>query len=482
MQYNIKNAVKDDDVLVIFAQKDELSLNLNANDFFVKQKDLGNWVNSANEIEKFVNVPNVCAKQVIVAYWGEKASDWQKVGKVLGNLVIAKKYQNITLALPEQIICSKDCEIFLRSFVGGLYRFDNFKSNKENLYNLADLQINLIANQDQEFLLKQQINWLSAWQVGSFLARDLGNYPANICNPKFLAKKAKELSEQYDDLTTEILKSDQMEELGMGGVLGVGQGSKSNSRFIIMEYKPASPVNTKPYVLVGKGVTFDSGGISLKPSAGMDLMKYDMGGAAAVFGAINGLAHIKAPIHVVALIPSVENMPDGNSFRPGDILQSLSGKTIEVLNTDAEGRLILADALTYAERYNPEAVIDLATLTGACVVALGSVRCGLFGNNQQLINALFEAGERSFDRAWQMPLDDDYKEMVKYGFADLANISSVPEAGSITAAAFLSEFAQKYSWAHLDIAGVAWDKGAGKGGTGRPIALLLEYFAKLVNS
>ena len=244
-------------------------------------------------------------------------------------------------------------------------------------------------------------------------------------------------------------------------------------------YQPDKAVNNKPVALVAKGVTFDSGGISIKPADGMDLMKYDMGGAAAVFGAMAAVAKAALPVHVVALIPAVENLPSGAAVKPGDIVRSMSGKTIEILNTDAEGRLILCDALTYAERYEPQAVIDLATLTGACVIALGSPRAGVFGTNAGLEQALSLAGEAVQDRVWRIPLDEDYLEMMKSPFADLANASSVREAGAVTAAAFLSQFAQKYDWAHLDIAGVAWQRGGGKGGTGRPVALLLEYFTRL---
>ncbi len=308
--------------------------------------------------------------------------------------------------------------------------------------------------------------------LGVAYARDLGNLPPNICTPSYLGKQAEKLAKDYG-FKVEVLEQAAIEKLQMGSFLGVTRGSEEPPRFIVLQHLHGKK-SQKPVVLVGKGITFDTGGISLKPGADMDEMKYDMCGAASVLGVFKALGELKLPLNVVGLIPTCENMPSGRATKPGDILTSMSGQTIEVLNTDAEGRLILCDALTYAERFEPAAVIDIATLTGACVIALGHHVSGLFANNDALANALLAAGEQSGDRAWQMPLLDDYQPQLDSNFADMANIGG-RAAGSITAACFLSRFAKNYDWAHLDIAGTAWKSGKEKGGTGRPVPLLLTY-------
>ena len=305
------------------------------------------------------------------------------------------------------------------------------------------------------------------------LAKELGNLPGNVCTPTYLAEQAIKLGQQYDAVTTTILDEDKMAELGMGSLLSVSRGSRQPAKLITMNYQCAG--DAKPVVLVGKGLTFDAGGISLKPAAGMDEMKYDMCGSASVFGTISAIAELNLPINVVGVVPSSENMPDGDANKPGDIVISMAGKTIEILNTDAEGRLILCDALTYSERFNPEVVIDIATLTGAIIVALGSKTTGLMSNNQDLADDLLQAGRDSNDKAWQLPLWDEYQEQLDSNFADIANIGG-KEAGSVTAACFLSRFTEKYTWAHLDIAGTAWKSGGkAKGATGRPVPMLVQY-------
>jgi leucyl aminopeptidase len=307
---------------------------------------------------------------------------------------------------------------------------------------------------------------------GMDLARDLGNLPGNVCTPSYLGERAHALAQELG-FKCEVLERAQIEELKMGSFLSVTNGSDQPPRFIVLEYDGAGR-KQPPFVLVGKGITFDTGGISLKPALDMDHMKYDMCGAASVFGAFRAMAELKAKINLVGLIPTCENMPSGRATKPGDVVTSMSGQTVEVLNTDAEGRLILCDALTYAERYEPAAVVDVATLTGAIVIALGHVTCGIFSNSESLARALLNAGEESFDRGWQMPLWDDYQEGLNSNFADFANIAG-RGGGSITAACFLSRFAKKYDWAHLDIAGVAWKEGKEKGATGRPVALLTTW-------
>ncbi|MCG2634036.1 MAG: leucyl aminopeptidase [Gammaproteobacteria bacterium] len=307
---------------------------------------------------------------------------------------------------------------------------------------------------------------------GMDLTRDLGNMPANLCTPTYLAEQAQTLAHDHP-LKLTVLDQEQMEELKMGALLAVSRGSRQPPKLITLEYQGGNR-ESRPVVLVGKGITFDSGGISLKPGAAMDEMKYDMCGAASVFGTLLAVCKLKLPINLVGIIPACENLPDGDANKPGDVLQSMSGLTIEVLNTDAEGRLILADALTYAARYNPATVIDIATLTGACLVALGRIATGLLSTHNGLAKELLNAGQRIHDRAWQLPLWAGYEEGLKSNFADLANIGG-REAGTITAASFLARFAEKYRWAHLDIAGTAWNSGKNKGATGRPVPLLTQF-------
>ena len=316
---------------------------------------------------------------------------------------------------------------------------------------------------------------------GQLLARHLGDLPPNVCTPSYLGDTAKQLAKEFKSLKAQVLTTKDIEALGMGSFLSVAKGSDQPPVFIVLKYAPPSAKGGKkgktqaaPTVLVGKGITFDTGGISLKPAANMVEMKYDMCGAASVLGSMRAVAELELDREVVALVPACENLPSGRANKPGDVVTSMSGKTIEVLNTDAEGRLILCDALTYAERFKPAAVIDVATLTGACVVALGNVNAGLFSTHDDLAEALLAAGKQSGDTAWRMPLDDDYQEQLKSKFADVANIGG-PPAGSVTAACFLSRFAEAYPWAHLDIAGVAWRNGKEKGATGRPVPLLVNY-------
>ncbi len=308
--------------------------------------------------------------------------------------------------------------------------------------------------------------------AGVALAKEWGNRPANHATPSLLAKAAMALG-KHKRIQCEVLGPAQIEKLGMGSFAAVARGSAEPAKFIVLHYQGAAKTQA-PTVLVGKGITFDTGGISLKPGPGMDEMKFDMCGAASVLGTFEALAHLQPTINVVGLIPSCENMPDGTALKPGDVVTSMSGQTIEVLNTDAEGRLILCDALTYAKRFKPQAVIDIATLTGACVISLGHVRSGLFSSSDALAHALQAAGETSLDLCWRLPLDEEYAEGLKSNFADVANVAG-REGGAITAAKFLQRFAKDFPWAHLDIAGAAWKSGAAKGATGRPVGLLLQY-------
>ncbi len=323
------------------------------------------------------------------------------------------------------------------------------------------------SNSDNAFELTQG----HAIASGMSLARHLGDLPSNICTPTFLADTAQSLAKEFN-LECEVLEEADMSKLGMGSLLSVSKGSIEPPKLISLSY--VGNGDAKPIVLVGKGVTFDSGGISLKPGAGMDEMKYDMCGAASVLGTMRAIAQIQPKINLTIVVPTVENMPAHNASKPGDVVTSMSGQTIEILNTDAEGRLILCDALTYVEKFNPKVVIDTATLTGAVIVALGKHHCGLMANDQDLANDLLAAGKTSLDTAWQLPLDDEYDELLKSNFADMGNIGG-REAGSVTAACFLARYTQNYRWAHLDIAGTAWVSGAKKGATGRPVPLLTQY-------
>jgi len=307
---------------------------------------------------------------------------------------------------------------------------------------------------------------------GMELARDLGNLPSNVCTPSYLANAARGIAKSFK-LKAEVLGRKQIEALNMGAFLAVTKGSVEPPQFIVLRYEGAG-ARQAPVVLVGKGITFDSGGISLKPGEGMDEMKYDMCGAASVLGTLQAVAEMGLKLNVIAVVPTCENMPSGIATKPGDVVSSMSGQTVEVLNTDAEGRLVLCDALTYVERFKPAAVVDVATLTGACIIALGHVNSGLYSRSDALADQLLAAGRKAMDGAWRMPLDDEYQDQLKSNFADMANIGGRP-AGSVTAACFLSRFAEKYDWAHLDIAGTAWKSGAAKGATGRPVPLLAQF-------
>jgi leucyl aminopeptidase len=308
---------------------------------------------------------------------------------------------------------------------------------------------------------------------GVRFARELGNLPPNICNPAYIAAQAKTIADAHAGVTLEVLERDAMQKLGMGSLLGVSQGSANPPKLIVLRWNGGKK-DEKPYALVGKGITFDSGGISLKPGPGMEEMKFDMCGAAGVLGAFVAAVELELALNLVCIVPAVENMPDGNSYRPSDILTSMSGLTIEVLNTDAEGRLILCDALTYAQKFEPQVIIDAATLTGACVVALGKHASGLMTKDDELAAQLLKSGNDTMDRAWRLPLWDDYQQQLESGFADVANIGG-KYAGAITAGCFLSRFVNGCRWAHLDIAGTAWEEGRKGLATGRPVPLLAQY-------
>ena len=334
------------------------------------------------------------------------------------------------------------------------------------------LAVTLVCSKDESSVLDDALRCGQAVAAGVTLARECANLPGNHCTPTYLAEQARKLGKSHG-LKVEVLDRKDVEKLGMGSFLAVAQGSAEPLKFIVARWLGGAKTEA-PVVLVGKGITFDTGGISIKSAAEMDEMKFDMGGAASVLGTLRAVAQLKAKVNLVGIIAACENMPDGKAVKPGDVVTSMSGQTIEVLNTDAEGRLILCDALTYAERFKPAVVVDIATLTGACVVALGHHRSGLFSTSDSLANELLLAGETAQDPAWRMPLDEEYDEALKSNFADMANLGG-RAGGAVTAAMFLKRFTSKFQWAHLDIAGTAWKSGAAKGATGRPVALLTHF-------
>ncbi len=361
----------------------------------------------------------------------------------------------------------------VQTTIDTLYRFDRFKS-KQDTPRRPLRKLTLAVPSRAELGAGEAAARIGeAIGKGMGLAKDLGNLPGNLCTPAYLAERADELAQRFEKVSCETLGPERMEELGMGALLSVARGSRQEPRLIVLHYRGGAK-SARCHALVGKGVTFDTGGISIKPAAAMDEMKYDMCGAASVLGTVQAAAELELPINLVGVVAAVENMPDGNASRPGDIVTSMSGQTIEILNTDAEGRLALCDALTYVERFEPESVIDIATLTGACIIALGHEAQAVLGNNTSLINDLLAAGRLTGDRCWELPLFEEYQEQPKSNSADMANVGG-RAAGTITAACFLSRYAKKYRWAHLDIAGTAWRSGDQKGGTGRPVPLLTQY-------
>jgi leucyl aminopeptidase len=431
----------------------------------------------------------VAAERVLLVGLGNEESVSEK-NFLSAVQAVARVFTNLgategAIALPFEEIKNRDVSWAVHGAVLAIrdanYRFDQTKSKKEpekgGVKKVAFLTSAGAAN-----AAKTAAAQATAVANGVALTKDLGNLPSNICTPTYLAGVAKKLAKDYK-FGIEVLDRKQLEALKMGSFLSVTKGSEEPPKFIVMKYNGGKPKDA-PVVLVGKGITFDTGGISIKPSASMDEMKYDMCGAASVLGTFRALGELGLKLNVVGVIPTCENMPSGRASKPGDVVTSMSGQTIEILNTDAEGRLILCDALTYVERFKPAAVVDIATLTGACITALGHHNTGLFTRHDEAHDALAEellaAGKATGDTAWRMPIEDTYQEQLKSNFADMANIGG-PPAGSITAACFLERYTKKYTWAHLDIAGTAWKSGATKGATGRPVPLLTTFLMNRAN-
>ncbi len=441
----------------------------------------GDLEGKAGQMLLLHHVPNVLSERVLLVGCGKERELDERQYKQIINKTINTLNETGSMEavcfLTELHVKGRDTYWKVRQAVEAtqdcLYTFNQLKSiQDETRRPLRKIVFNVPTRRELP-LGEKAINHGLCVATGVKVCKDLGNLPPNICNPAYLASQARQMADDYEKISTKVVGEQEMAELGMNSYLAVCRGSHNEALMSIIEYKGGDE-NAKPIVLVGKGLTFDAGGISLKPGEGMDEMKYDMGGAASVFGAMKALADMDLAINVIAIIAAAENMPDGNAYRPGDILTTMSGQTVEVLNTDAEGRLVLCDALTYAERFEPELVIDVATLTGACIMALGHHISALVSTHNPLAHEILNASEQAGDRAWRLPLLDEYQEQISSPFADMANIGGRP-AGTITAACFLSRFTKKYNWAHLDIAGTAWRSGKEKGSTGRPVPMLSQF-------
>ncbi len=399
----------------------------------------------------------------------------KKLAQAAGKNLASTKAREAHIALDGLPLAAEDSaqllETLATEILWACYVYSETLSQPKNMPTLAKASVSapsaLPIGQ-----AKKALNSGVAIGEGVNFTRQLGNLPANICTPTYLAKQARALGRKHAKLTVKVLDEKKMRELGMGSLLSVGHGSDEPSQLIVMEYK-GGKAKEAPYALVGKGITFDTGGISLKPGGKMDEMKFDMGGASSVFGTVQAAVNLDLPINLVGIVAAAENMPSGRATKPGDVVTSMSGQTIEILNTDAEGRLVLCDALTYVERYKPKEVVDIATLTGAIIVSLGHEASGIFANDDDLADALLAAGQRSQDRGWRMPIWQEYQKQLDSRFADMQNIGA-GTAGSVTAACFLARFTEKYKWAHLDVAGTSF-LSAPKGATGRPVPMLVEY-------
>lgn len=436
----------------------------------------GDFTGKEGETLVLYSVSNILAKKVLLVGMGNKEDDCIiTAAKSIANSLSSLNSKKIVVALEQ--LTDTNGYLITRQFIETLnyhsYRFDQYQSTKSPQIKTEHVTLSVMDKNAVE-QAKLGLQHGLAIANGVSTTRTLANQPSNVCNAQYLAQSAKQLANQFNQITTTLYDEKALTTLGMNAYLAVGQGSQNESIMTVMDYRGAKDKKAAPIVLVGKGLTFDSGGISIKPAAGMDEMKYDMCGAATVYGVMQIVAELNLPVNVIGIMAGCENMPGTGAYRPGDILTTLSGQTVEVINTDAEGRLVLCDVLTFVERFKPAAVIDIATLTGACIVALGHHYTGIMGNNDQLVEQLVNSSKRARDKAWQLPLDDDFQQQIKSSCADIVN-SAGRDGGTITAGCFLSRFTKNYHWAHLDIAGTAWVSGAKKGATGRPVTMLAEY-------
>jgi leucyl aminopeptidase len=434
------------------------------------------------DVTLLYQIPNTQIRKLLIVGCGdEKAFNLNAAKKWLEAIcqqLKTKAINQVSLVYPDAIAKNIGGYQFARIITevvnNNYYAFNNFKTQLKKIPPIPTKFIVVTDNQSLQQELEQGLIEGVALAQGIVATKNLANLPPNICNADYLAEQGKALAERFPSITTTVLDEKQLADLGMRAYLAVGQGSMNESKLTIIEYKGQSNPSVKPIVLVGKGLTFDSGGISIKPSASMDEMKYDMCGAATVFGVMQTIASLKLPINVVGLMAGCENMPSASSYRPGDIITTMSGQTVEVINTDAEGRLVLCDTLTYVAKFDPQYVIDIATLTGACIVALGHHYNGLIANDDQLAELLLSAAQQSGDKTWRLPMDEDFQKQIDSSIADIVNAGG-RDGGTITAGCFLSRFTQAYKWAHLDIAGTAWTSGANKGATGRPVTMLVQF-------
>jgi leucyl aminopeptidase len=440
----------------------------------------GDVSGKASALTRVFDLTGVKTPRVLLVGFGDAATvDAPRYLKALNEVAKALKSGNSSEAVSylHEIVVQKRSDDWrlnqqVIAFSHHAYRYVTTRGRKQAEAGIKSLRIASVAS--------ASLRAGQAIATGVNFTRELGNLPPNICTPQYLADTARRMATSLPKFLVDILDRAEMEKLGMGALLGVARGSANAPQLIVMKYQGAADADVAPYVLVGKGITFDTGGISIKPGASMDEMKYDMCGGGSVFGALHAVAEMGLALNVIGIVPAVENMPDGDAYRPGDVLTSMSGQTIEVLNTDAEGRLILCDAISYAKRFKPHTLVDIATLTGACVVALGKHAHGLMTHDDALADELLKAGEHVHDRAWRLPLWDDYQSQLDTGFADMANIGG-KNAGAITAGCFLARFATDMRWAHLDIAGTAWDEGRKGGATGRPVQLLVQWLMDRVS-
>ncbi len=487
MEYSLKSADPasiECDCLITFAYKKDFSTEAKKLDKVLDGSLAELLTNSglatkSSGIAMLYKADPIAANQVMLVQLGEKSelTGAKFSGKLtaLINQAKGKPIESILICLasvkPKGIDLMNYFQMTARVCENTEYHYDATKKSKNDTSTLKEI---ILHTGQSKFLMaaRRAVKLGLAISHGESLSKELANLPANICTPTYLADQAKKLGKEQN-LKVKVLDEKQMQDLGMGSLLSVSKGSDEPAKLIIMEYNGSKKKQAPPVVLVGKGLTFDSGGISIKPAAKMDEMKYDMCGGASVFGAMRAVAEMELPINVVGVVPSSENLINGKANKPGDVVTSMSGQTIEILNTDAEGRLILCDALTYVERYNPAVVVDIATLTGAVIIALGDKATGLMANDRKLANGISKAGNLCGDRVWELPIWDDYQSQLNSNFADMANVGGRP-AGTITAACFLSRFTKEFRWAHLDIAGTAWFGGAKKGASGRPVPLLCQ--------
>lgn len=447
----------------------------------------GDLEGKAGQMLLLHHVPNVLSERVLLVGCGKERELNERqykqiVAKTIKTLNETGSMEAVSF-LTELHVKGRDTYWKVRQAVEAanesVYSFLQLKTKKgEPRRPLRKMVFNLSSRKELP-LGERAIDHAEAISKGVKIAKDVSNMPPNICNPRYLSEQATMLSQEYDSLELDVINEEKMEQLGMHTYLAVGRGSVNESIMSVITHNGGKS-GERPYVLVGKGLTFDSGGISIKPSDAMDEMKYDMCGAASVLGVMQSVAELNLPINIIGVVAGCENMPDANAYRPGDVLTTMSGQTVEVLNTDAEGRLVLCDALTYVERFDPELVIDIATLTGACVIALGKHATAVLSQHNPLAHELVNASEQSSDKAWRLPLWDEYQDQIESPFADMSNLGGRP-AGTITAACFLSRFTRKYTWAHLDIAGTAWLGGSKKGATGRPVPMLTQFLMNKAN-